>query len=136
MSSTSNFAAEHTIAAPLTAIYSTLCDIENTPSWNPAFTSAKATSTPGKFSIQALGLLRGTLELYQQADTVRMTITLPGLREESSWHLSSQGARTRVRHEIFQQGPLVALIGQHEASLVPGKRLSRLEQVVTTGSLA
>ena len=97
------------------------------PEWNPAISTVEESDTTGTFVISVHRLLRGIL-VYGHSDlhTINMSITVPGLTEETSFRLSPQSQGTQVTHTIVQRGFLVALIGAAENSNVPAKRLARL----------
>ncbi|KQB84822.1 hypothetical protein [Corynebacterium lowii] len=88
-------------------------------------------------------LLKGTLRYLphsEAAEGVAMLIEIPGLTEFSTWNLrplthNTATPTTEVTHRIQQRGPLARLIGQHEASLVPGKRLHRLAALLESARI-
>ncbi|WP_084360222.1 SRPBCC family protein [Janibacter anophelis] len=127
MSFTSDVDAVVTVHHEPRRVAAVLMDAERLPAWNPAFTSV--TAGPGSaYRVHALGgALRGTLEYVDGTADIAMLITVPGLREESTWVLEVSGSGTRVTHRIRQQGALVPLIGAKEAAMVPHKRLARLQ---------
>lgn len=131
MSLISDFSASVTVPASRSDILDTLLDATHLPDWNPAFTSVTP-SSDGAWHVQALGVLGGTLNYVTDAGSdLAMNITIPGLYEHSTWQLEELGNGTRVTHRVTQKGPLTRIIGHSEASLVPGKRLSRLAEYVT-----
>lgn len=104
-----------------------ILDAHNLPAWNPAISSVEASDCTGVFLISVRGLLKGTLTYAQpNPRTINMSMSLPGLTEESTFTLSPQPGGTRVTHTISQWGLLAAIIGRTEVSLVPAKRLARL----------
>ena len=126
MSLTSDFDGVATLHHSASRITEVLRAAVRLPEWNPAFSSV-TTASGAAYRVHALGgLLKGTLEYLDDARGVAMLITLPGLREESTWVLEESGSGTRVTHRVRQQGTLVPLIGAQEAAMVPHKRLARL----------
>lgn len=113
-------------------VLAVLTDAPRLASWNPAFSSVSARTPEGDYPVSVRGLLRGKLRYLDHPDSVAMLITIPGLTEYSTWHLTGMtgtdalGPRTQVHHRIKQRGPLAALIGAPEARKVPAKRLHRL----------
>lgn len=103
-----------------------LLDPESYPAWNPAFTRVGARDADGVYPVAVNGLLMGTLKLTDARDTIALHIAIPGLIEKSHFTLEPHEGGTTVTHVIEQSGFLTRIIGEQEASLVPGKRLSRL----------
>lgn len=122
----SDFSATITVAASRADILDVLLDATHLPDWNPAFTSVTPASN-GSWHVRALGILPGTLtySTYSDAD-LAMNIVIPGLSEHSTWMIKDFPGWARVTHRVVQEGALTRVIGSAEASLVPGKRLSRL----------
>lgn len=80
-------------------------------------------------------LLKGKLTYTQPSpDVITFHIEIPGLAEESTFTLIPDTHGTTVTHTINQHGVLTAIIGDHEASLVPHKRLTRLAQILNNSS--
>ena len=112
-------------------VIDTLLEVEKLPSWNPALTYVGPADPRGKHPITVQNLLKGNL-VYKHPNPhyLELNITIPGLTERSTFTLMSQGIGTRVTHTVFQHGFLSAVIGDHEASLVPSKRLTRLAHIL------
>ena len=109
------------------SIIRVLRDAEKLPTWNPAFTHVGPVKPDLTYPVTVQKLFKGTLAYSQpNPNTLEVTISIPGLTENSTFTLIPQEAGTKVTHFIRQHGFLSAVIGEHEASLVPKKRLTRL----------
>ncbi|WP_255455995.1 hypothetical protein [Corynebacterium sp. SY003] len=75
--------------------------------------------------------LSGKLRYIEIDNPITLEISIPGLIEYSNFFLSATSAGTLVKHSVQQKGRLASIIGQREASLVPAKRLNRLELFLT-----
>lgn len=127
---TAHFAAA-TLHHPPQSIIRALRDAEKLPTWNPAFTHVGPVQPDGTHPVTVQRILKGTLTYSQpNPHTLELTINIPGLTERSTFTLAPQEAGTKVTHSITQHGFLAAVIGDHEASLVPGKRLTRLSHTL------
>ena len=132
MSSVSDFSESIFISASRADVLDVLLDAARLPDWNPAFTSV-VSSDRGKFRVRALGILSGTLTYGEESGAdLAMHIAIPGLSERSTWVISEVRGGVKVTHRVIQEGPLVRVIGSGEAALVPGKRLSRLAEHLTS----
>ncbi|MSS45335.1 hypothetical protein FYJ43_04605 [Cutibacterium sp. WCA-380-WT-3A] len=126
MSLVSDYSATITVAASRAAILNVLLDATHLPDWNPAFTSVTP-ANDGAWHVRALGILSGTLTYSTSSDAdLVMSIVIPGLSERSTWTITKLSGGATVTHRVVQEGVLTRVIGSSEASLVPGKRLSRL----------
>ena len=126
MSLVSDFSATITVTASRSEILDVLVDATHLPDWNPAFTSVTPASD-GTWHVRALGVLPGTLAYATDGGSdLAMNIAIPGLSERSTWEITEFPGGSRVTHRVVQEGALTRVIGSGEASLVPGKRLSRL----------
>ena len=112
-----------------------LLDISNLSTWNPAFSNIGPEDSDGAHPVTVRSLLKGKLTYTQPSpDVITFHIEIPGLTEESTFTLIPDTRGTTVAHTINQHGVLTAIIGNHEASLVPHKRLTRLTQIVNNSS--
>ncbi|WP_273412380.1 hypothetical protein [Corynebacterium appendicis] len=119
------------IRAPKEEIASVVTDVPFLPQWNPAFSSVGKRREDGSWPVSVHKIVSGSIRCEIDGDAVRFAIDIPGLVERSEFLLESvSNDVTRVSHRVRQSGPLSALIGDEEASLVPGKRLARLARVV------
>lgn len=115
------------------AIRNVLLDIDNLCAWNPAFSHVGSAGFGGAYPITVRNLLKGELVfIHPTPDVVRFNIKVPGLIEESTFFLSPEPSGTKITHTVNQRGVLVRIIGNHEASLVPHKRLARLTHTLNT----
>lgn len=112
-------------------ILDTLLEAEELPTWNPAFTHVGPADPNGAHPVTVQNFLKGTLTYAQPSPySLELDIKIPGLTEHSTFTFKPQGTSTRVVHTVIQRGFLSAVIGDHEASLVPGKRLNRLARIL------
>lgn len=108
-----------------------LADVEGLPAWNPAFTWVGPPQDGGAHSLIVQRVLRGSIRMTQSGAAVDYAIEIPGLVEQSTFRIDDNvDGTTRVTHRVRQAGPLSLIIGAREASIVPGKRLDRLERVL------
>ncbi|QDZ43513.1 hypothetical protein FQV43_03585 [Corynebacterium sp. sy039] len=108
-----------------------LLDAQTLPQWNPAFSRVGTTQQPGVYSLTVHHFLSGKLCYIEIDNPITLEISIPGLIEHSNFFLSATSAGTLVKHSVQQKGRLASIIGQREASLVPAKRLNRLELFLT-----
>lgn len=126
-----DFGTETTIHATGEEVMGVLADVEGLPAWNPAFTWVGPQQDDGAHSLIVQRVLRGSIRMTKSGATVDYAIEIPGLVEHSTFRIDDNvDGTTRVTHRVQQAGPLSRLIGAREASLVPGKRLDRLERVL------
>ena len=130
-----SYMTKHTATAILNhhpgRIFEALLDAEELPTWNPAFTHVGPAGPNGSHPVTVQKLLKGTLTYAQpNHHCLELDITIPGLVEHSIFTLKPQGGSTRVTHTVTQRGFLCTVIGDHEASLVPGKRPNRLARIL------
>lgn len=136
MSLVADFSATITVAASRSEILDVLLDATHLPDWNPAFTSVTPASGD-VWNVRALGVLSGTLIYTTDGDAdLVMNIAIPGLSERSTWAITEFLGGARVTHRVVQEGALTRVIGSAEASLVPGKRLSRLAEYLADKPMA
>lgn len=127
MSLTMHYSATTTLKHDPYIIRQVLLNIDNLAAWNPAFSHVEPAEPDGTHPITIHNLLKGKLTHAQPTpNVVRFQIKIPGLTEESTFTLSPNTHGTKVTHTINQRGFLTTIIGNHEASLVPHKRLTRL----------
>lgn len=116
------------IDQPVSTIRQVLGDAKAYPQWNPALDEV-GEGENGRYVVTARKVLRGRLRLEESARHITATITLPGLREISHWHLHFDGRATHVTHVLHWRGPLASVIGGREIRSLPAKRLRRLQEL-------
>lgn len=108
-----------------------LLDAERLPTWNPAFTEVIPRETAGEYDVVIHRRVKGVMtQVRLDERTISFHIAIPGLREDSTFRIDQTGRGTEVRHTVTQEGLLASLIGDEEASRVPGKRLGRLARAL------
>ncbi|MBZ8176600.1 hypothetical protein GSS88_02145 [Corynebacterium sp. 3HC-13] len=132
MSWNTEFSASINLDHSADKIANVILDAERLPTWNPAFTHVGPQRNDGKYPLVVQRILRGTLEYSRIGKEITCHIMIPGLTEESTFTLTSNGTGTTVTHTVRQRGRLSAIIGTHEASLVPNKRLTRLAHLLNS----
>lgn len=139
VSLTESFTGSAHLHAPHGSVAATIRDAERLPLWNPALSRVSAPDHSGVSTVTVHHVLRGRLSItVVDPSVLAMTVTVPGLTEQSTWqvdHCTDPGCPrpcTVVHHTLRQRGPLADLIGPREIRRLPDLRLARLARHLRT----